>query len=136
MDDLSAHLGTVRRLVFFFLSICFIGWAVLPDYKVIFGGLIVGALASLVNAFHLSWKVSRIGANAAARGTKRITLGYLTRACIALLAVIVATQSLSLNLYATVAGLFVAQLATLILGFNARRKLAARHPHDERGENN
>ncbi|SFJ25517.1 ATP synthase protein I [Paenibacillus sp. UNC496MF] len=136
MDDLSGHLRTVMRMTFFFLSLCFIGWAVFPDHKPIFGGLILGAAASLVNAFHLSWKVQRIGANAAAKGSKRNNLGFLTRACIGLLAVVVATRYFSFSVYGAVAGLFVAQLATLILGFRSKRRTAARHSSDERGENN
>lgn len=136
MDDLSAHLKTVTRLTFFFLSVCFLGWALFPDYKSVFGGLIVGAAASLANAAHLAWKVNRIGANAAARGARKMTLGYLTRACIGLLAVVVATRTLSFSLPATVAGLFAAQLATLVLGFLSRRRSATPNPADERGENN
>jgi ATP synthase protein I len=137
MDDLSAHLKSVKRITFMCLSLCFIGWAVLPGYKPYFGGFIVGAIASLANAYHLFWKVNRIGANAAEQGTKRISLGFLTRSCIALLAVVVSqNEHLSFDLYATVAGLFVAQLATLILGFRAKRHLAVRQFTDERGENN
>lgn len=136
MDELSGHLRTVMRLTFFFLSLCFIGWALFPEQKPFFGGLVIGAAASLANAFHLSWKVRRIGANAADRGTKRINLGFLTRACIGLLAAVVATEYFSFSVVGTILGLFVAQLATLILGFRARGGPAARHSSDERGENN
>jgi ATP synthase protein I len=136
MDDLSAHLKTVTRLTFLFLSVCFIGWALLPEYKPVFGGLILGALGSLVNAHHLAWKVNRIGANAAERGTRKQTLGYLTRACVALLVAVIATRTLSFSLPAAVAGLFTAQLATLILGFVSKRKTALPNSTDERGENN
>ncbi|SEN60525.1 ATP synthase subunit I [Paenibacillus sp. OV219] len=136
MDDLSGHLRTVTRITFFFLSLCFIGWALLPDYKPLFGGLILGAVASLANAFHLSWKVQRTGAFAVAGIKKRNNLGFLTRACIALLAAVIATRYFSFSIYGTVAGLFVAQLATLILGFIAKRNSAVRHSTDERGENN
>ncbi|SDX26446.1 ATP synthase subunit I [Paenibacillus sp. CF384] len=136
MDDLSGHLRTVKRITFFFLSLCFIGWALLPEYKPFFGGLVLGTAASLANAFHLSWKVQRVGALSAAGIQKRHNLGFLTRACIALLAVVIATKYFSFSLYGTVAGLFVAQLATLILGFKAKRDPAVRHSTDERGENN
>ncbi|MFC5647760.1 ATP synthase subunit I [Paenibacillus solisilvae] len=136
MDDLSAHLRTVTRMTFLFLSLCCICWALWPAYKPLFGGLGIGAVASLVNASHLSWKVQRIGAKAAGQDTKRTNLGFLTRACIGLLAVVVATEYLSFSLYGTVAGLFVAQLATLILGFRSKGGSAALHSSDERGENN
>lgn len=136
MDDLSGHLRTVTRITFFFLSVCFIGWALLPEHKPLFGGLILGAVASLANAFHLSWKVRQVGSYAAAGIKKRNNLGFLTRACIGLLAAVLADRYFSFSLYGTVAGLFVAQLATLILGFIAKRNSAVRHSTDERGENN
>ncbi|MBM7566541.1 ATP synthase subunit I [Paenibacillus sacheonensis] len=136
MDDLSGHLRTVMRVTFFFLSLCFVGWALFPERESLFGGLVLGTAASLVNAFHLSWKVQRAGANAAAGIKRRGNLGFLTRACIGLLAAVVATRYFSFNVYGTVAGLFVAQLATLILGFRSKGRSAARHFSDERGENN
>jgi ATP synthase protein I len=136
MDDLSAHLRTVTRITFLFLSVCFIGWALLPEYKPLFGGLVIGAAGSLINARHLAWKVNRVGANAAEQGTRRVNLGFLTRGCVALLAVVVSTETLSFSLAATVAGLFTAQLATLVLGFLSRVKPVSPDPTDERGENN
>ncbi|QHW32534.1 ATP synthase subunit I [Paenibacillus rhizovicinus] len=136
MDQLSGHLRTVKRITFFFLSLCFVGWALFPDLKPFFGGLILGAAASLANAFHLSWKVQRVGAGAAEGNKRRVNMGFLTRACIALLAYVIATRYFSFSLYGTIAGLFTAQLATLILGFKAKSKPAVRHSTDERGENN
>ncbi|WP_192043401.1 ATP synthase subunit I [Paenibacillus lycopersici] len=136
MDELSSHLRTVTRITFLFLSLCFVGWALFPAAKPHFGGLILGTAASLANAFHLSWKVQRAGSYAAAQVKRRVNLGFLTRACIALLAYVVATKYFSFSLYGTVAGLFTAQLATLLLGFKAKSKPAARHSTDERGENN
>lgn len=136
MDDLSAHLKAVTRVTFFFMSLCCIAWAVMPEHESWWGGLMIGGAASLVNARILGWKVTKIGANAAVQGTKRTNIGFFTRSCVALLAVVIATQTYTFQLSATVAGLFVAQLATLILGFLSRRKLMASNPTDERGENN
>ncbi|MCM3628046.1 ATP synthase subunit I [Paenibacillus glycanilyticus] len=136
MDDLSAHLKAVTRVVFLFMSLCCIGWALLPAYENWWGGLMIGGAASLINAYHLSWKVKRAGAIAVAQIKKRVNLGFFTRACVALLAVVIATKTYTFQLSAVVAGLFVAQLATLILGFLSRRKLMASNPTDERGENN
>lgn len=136
MDDLSAHVKTVTRLTFFFLSVCCLAWVFLPAYESWWGGLMIGGAASLLNARHLAWKVTRIGANAAAHTNRRANLGFFTRACIALLAVVIAIKTYTFQLPATVAGLFVAQLATLILGFLSKRKLMATNSTDERGENN
>ncbi|WP_168121400.1 ATP synthase subunit I [Paenibacillus sp. HB172176] len=136
MYDLSTHVKAVTRVNFFFLSACCLAWALLPAYEDWWGGLMIGCAASLINARHLAWKVTRASANAAAHGTKRVNLGYLTRACIALLAVVLATRTYTFQLPAVVTGLIIAQLATLILGFFASRKLAQMEITDERGETN
>ncbi|GLX70119.1 ATP synthase subunit I [Paenibacillus glycanilyticus] len=136
MDDLSAHLKAVTRITFLFMSLCCVAWALMPENESWWGGLMIGGAASLINAYHLSWKVTKVGAVAAAQIKKRVNLGFVTRACITLLAVVIATKTYTFQLSATVAGLFVAQLATLILGFLSRRKLMASNPTDERGENN
>lgn len=136
IDNLSAHLRTVTRLTFFFLSVCFICWAVFPAQQAWWGGLIVGTVASLVNALHLAWKVDSIGARAAGGGKGRPSLGFFTRACIGLLAAVIATRTLDFRVEAVAMGLFVAQLATLLLGFWAKRKRGRTQSLDERGENN
>ncbi|WP_317966258.1 ATP synthase subunit I [Paenibacillus sp. CCS19] len=125
-------------MTFFFLSVCFICWAVFPAQQAWWGGLVVGTVAGLVNALHLGWKVSQIGANAAARSNRRSTLGYVTRACIGLLAAVIATRTFDFRIEAVAAGLFVAQLVTLLLGFWTMRKRGRTQSQslDERGENN
>jgi len=134
MDDLSARLKTVTRLTFFFLSACFLAWFFFPAQQAWWGGLVIGTIASLVNAWHLGWKVIQMGANAASRGTKRVTLGFFTRSCIGLLAIVASTRAFTFEPAATVMGLFVAQLATLVIGFISRDKENARSLR-ERGEN-
>jgi ATP synthase protein I len=123
-------------LTFFFLSVCFICWAAFPSQQAWWGGLVVGTAASLVNALHLAWKVDRIGAIAAAGGKGRASLGFFTRACIGLLAAVIATTTFDFRVEAVAAGLFVAQLATLLLGIWTKRKRGRTQSLDERGENN
>ncbi|EFM09093.1 ATP synthase I [Paenibacillus curdlanolyticus YK9] len=136
IDNLSAYLKTVTRLTFFFLSVCCVCWAVFPAQQAWWGGLVIGTIASLVNALHLGWKVIRIGENAAAGGNRRSTLGYVTRACIGVLAAVIATRTFDFRIEAVAAGLIVAQLATLLLGFWTIRKRERTQSLDERGENN
>ncbi|GFN32720.1 ATP synthase subunit I [Paenibacillus xylaniclasticus] len=136
MDNMSAHLKTITRVMFALLSVCFIVWALFPEHEAWWGGFVIGAIASLVNALHLSWKVNQIGANAAAGNKRRTTLGYFTRACIGLLAAVIATRTFDFRIEAVAAGLITAQLATLLLGFWAVRKRERMQSLDERGENN
>lgn len=117
MDDLSAHLKAVTRVTFLFMSLCCIAWALLPDYESWWGGLMIGGAASLVNAYHLSWKVKKVGASAAAtdqeEGKPRIFHPCMHR----VIGSCNCDKTYTFQLSATVVGLFVAQLATLILGF-------------------
>lgn len=116
MDDLSLQVRKVTRISLFFLSICFLAWALLPKYEAVLAGIVIGCCAGIINQLHLGWKVSRI-ADAAAQGRKsRAPLGFFTRAAIAVLAVVIATQYFHFSLIATIIGLFIPQLATLILG--------------------
>ncbi|WP_199623570.1 ATP synthase subunit I [Paenibacillus alkalitolerans] len=117
MDDLNVHLRSVTRFIFFFLSFCLLTWALFPTARPIAAGLAVGALAGWVNAIYLFRKVKRIADSAAAQSYRRTNLGFLTRAAVAVLAVVIALRVPGINLYAVIAGYFVTQLATLLLGF-------------------
>ncbi|WP_027094319.1 ATP synthase subunit I [Cohnella thermotolerans] len=134
MDELPALLKRVSRIAFFFLSMGCLGWAIWPGYKSVFGGFLIGAIGGLFISWHLAWKVVRLG-DAAASGRKpRSGLGFLTRACIGLLAGVVSVRMLEFNLAATVVGLITAPMATLLLGIISRRRYSDGHPTDERGE--
>lgn len=133
MDDLPALMKKVSRITFFFLSMGCLGWAVLPAYKTVFGGFLIGAIGSLLVAWHLAWKTVRIGEAASGGRRPRSGFGFLSRAALALLAAFVSVRLLEFNLPATVAGLIAAPLATLLLGILSRRRQGG-HATDERGE--
>lgn len=111
-----------------------LGWVIWPGYQNVFGGFLIGAIGGLAISWHLAWKLARIG-DAAATGRKpRSGLGFVTRACIGLLAGVVSVRMLEFNLEATAVGLIVPPMATLLLGIVARRRQARGHSTDERGE--
>lgn len=134
MNDLSAHLKTVTRASFLMLCICFLGWAIFPQHKDVFAGLVIGVAASVINSLHLSWKIFRLTDLVLKKTNRKTTLGFLTRACIVLLAFIVSTRTFHFNLIATLAGLFFVQLATLVLGIITTVRDKQSHPPAERGE--
>ncbi|CAM3698948.1 ATP synthase subunit I [Cohnella lubricantis] len=134
MDELPALLKRVSRIAFFFLSMGCLGWVILPGYKPVFGGFLIGVIGGLAISWHLAWKLVRLGDAAAAGRKPRSGLGFLTRACIGLLAGVVSVRTLEFDLAATAAGLIVPSMATLLLGIIARRRLSDGHPTDERGE--
>ena len=122
MEQLPVLLRGVTRFTLFFLSLGCISWAIWPDEKAIFGGIILGAIGSLLGSWHLAWKTTRL-ADVITGGRKpRSGFGVLTRAAIALLSVVVSVRYMEFNLASTVAGLFVAPLATLLLSLFARRR--------------
>lgn len=135
-DDLPSLMRKIVRTVFFFLSLGCIGWAVWPDWKPVFGGYLIGAAGSLLFTWHLAWKTARIAALAAGGHRSRSGFGFLSRAAIALLAAVISVRMLHFSAPATVAGLFTAPMATLVLGFIASRRRAGGHSDDERGEKN
>ncbi|TBL72947.1 ATP synthase subunit I [Paenibacillus thalictri] len=121
MDDFSAHLKTVQRVTLFFLSICFMGWALAPSYKLYFAGLILGTIASFVNARFLAWKIEQLTKAVIEKTNRKINMGFATRVSIALLAVLVAYKFKDhIAISTTLAGLFFVQLATLLLGIISR----------------
>ncbi|WP_239615950.1 ATP synthase subunit I [Cohnella mopanensis] len=133
MDDLPALLRRTTRITFFFLSIGCIGLAVWPDYKPIFGGFMIGVIGGLLSSYHLAWKATRIG-NQAAAGIKSRGFGFISRAAIGVAAAIVSVRVMDFNLPATAAGILALPLVTLLLGLFAIRRLQNGQSTDERGE--
>lgn len=125
MDDFSAHLKAVQKFTLFFLSICFFAWALLPEYRAYSMGLIVGTCVSYINAQYLAMKIQQLTKAVVEKTNRKVNLGFITRASIALLTVVLVVKyPEKIALSTTLAGLFVVQLATLLLGIvsNSRRK--------------
>ncbi|MFC5451442.1 ATP synthase subunit I [Paenibacillus aestuarii] len=123
MDEFSATLKTVQNVFLFFLSFCLAAWAILVDYRLYIAGLMLGALASMINARFLAWKINKLGAAAIEQKGRKVTLGFLTRAAIAAVAGLVAVRyPQHFALPTTIAGYFFTQLATLVLGIVSIRK--------------
>lgn len=123
MDEFSVRLKTVQRFVIFFLSFCFMAWALLPVYRPYFAGLILGTLVSLVNAHYLAWKIRRLTNSVLEGRRRRGGLGFGTRAAISLLAVWGAYEVPEhMAVWTTIIGLIFVQLATLLLGIISIKK--------------
>lgn len=125
MDDFTAHLKAVQKFTLFFLSFCFIAWAILPEYRAYAMGLIVGTCVSYINAQYLAMKLRQLTHAVVEKTNRKVNLGFITRAATALLAVVIVVKyEEHIALSTTLAGLFIVQLATLLLGIfsNNRRK--------------
>lgn len=123
MDEFSATLKTVQNIFLFFLSFCLAAWAFFVDYRVYIAGIMLGSLASMVNARFLAYKINKMAAAAIEQKGRKVTLGFLTRAAIAGFAGLVAVRyPEQVALTTTIVGYFFAQLATLVLGIVSNRK--------------
>jgi ATP synthase protein I len=122
MDEFPQTLKTVQSITMFFLSFCLVGWAVLVDYRPYFAGLLIGTCASLINSRHLGWKITKLTKVALDNSGRKVNMGFLTRAAIAALAVVVSIRYEQFAFSTALAGLFFTQLATLVLGIISARK--------------
>ncbi|MEX1029458.1 MAG: ATP synthase subunit I [Paenibacillaceae bacterium] len=118
MNNLSTLVKTVTRIFLLVLSISCLAWAVLPQYADMIGGLIVGVIAGMINVSHLSWRVHRMtGSITNSQLPKKAPIGFFFRACVALLAALIASKSLHLSLAALSAGLIVVPIVILAVAY-------------------
>lgn len=116
MKDSRSSLKLAQRITFLIISISLIIWAVWPELEPQVGGWLIGLIGSLLMTWHIEWKTTQITKAVAATGRKpRVSLGFLTRACLGLLAFVIAHDVLNYNFYMTIVGLFVVQLITIAL---------------------
>ncbi len=78
-----------------------------------------------MNAQYLALKLRQVTKAVVEKTNRKVNLGFITRASTSLLAIVVAAKNPEqIALSTTLAGLFIVQLATLLLGIvsNVRRK--------------
>ncbi|WP_334072198.1 MULTISPECIES: ATP synthase subunit I [Paenibacillus] len=123
MDELSKYQRALTVGTLVFLMLCFLGGALLPKYQSIFLGVALGSAVSSINAVYLGRKVRQVSEAALNGGSKRLNLGFLTRAALAILAVFAAIKNPQiLNMYAVAGGLVFAQFYLLFIGIRFSRK--------------
>lgn len=123
MNDLSAHLKSVTRAAMFFLAACMLVWAFAVEIRPHAAGLILGTLVSLFNAHLLSIKIQQISKAMSENNGKRVNTGFISRICMVLIAVMISVKVPHFDLIFTIIGLFLVQLATLLMGiFSAFKK--------------
>ncbi|GIO35255.1 hypothetical protein J41TS12_01160 [Paenibacillus antibioticophila] len=116
MDDLNSIVTAVTRATLLILSATLIGWAFLPAYRLIFGGLILGLVFGLVYVRFLSAKVRGLVNLVISQQQKRYSFGFLTRMCLVLIAVMFAVRFEHFSIVSTIIGLFIPPLLTLPAG--------------------
>lgn len=118
MSDLTSTARVVISVMSLLLSAFVLGWVVMPQYRLYITGLVLGTAASIVNARYLAIKVSQIAefVSGQSREKRRYSLGFMTRMCIALLAVMFSIKFPQyISLVATIIGLFITQLLLIFI---------------------
>ncbi|GGN93359.1 ATP synthase subunit I [Saccharibacillus kuerlensis] len=113
MNDLTPIVNTASRIILLLLSVLIFGWALFPDYRPVFSGLVLGVVAGGFNVRFLSSKVQELGMLAMNPEGKRYNFGFLTRLCISVLVVAVAARFDQVSLVSAVVGLMIPQLLTI-----------------------
>ncbi|MFS1510896.1 ATP synthase subunit I [Chengkuizengella sp. SCS-71B] len=117
MNNLSTLTKNAYKITLYVLAVCFVTWALLPDYRVYIAGLILGIIVSLINARYLQWKIELMSEVAIKKVKRRVNDGFMTRASLALIAVVISFKfEQHIAFSTTLAGLFFVQLVTLLLG--------------------
>ena len=119
MNDFFAHLKTTFRLSIFLLSFTLMGWALLPEYRSYIAGFMLGTVVSIVNSCYLALKIHKISEAGIRREKQKVNIGFITRASLALLAVVAAIKYEQIEFSTTLAGLFTVQIIALFVGVAA-----------------
>jgi len=124
MDDLLKW--PIRSAVLFICAALLL-WAVYPPAKPITAGLILGILASLLNAALLRRRVELAAQIAAGlvgqdKPARRPGLGFISRTATVLLAAMIAYRyPQHFSIITAIAGSFYIPIATLVFGFTRNR---------------
>lgn len=116
MDNLNSIVAVVTRMTFLMLSVLFLGWAFLLDFRPIISGLILGLVGGMVYTRYLSMKVHGLVEFAVSQEKKRFSFGFLTRVCLILLVTMVAVKLEQVSVISAVIGFFIPQLLTIPVG--------------------
>lgn len=127
MDDLSVHLKTVAKYTLIFIFICAISALFVQPYQHYILGFALGAAAGLINAYYLSAKIVQLtqqaeAAEAHSTRPVRSQLGFLTRASVAVLAVLFALKNDYFEVSAAILGLIIVPMFALFIGYITVRK--------------
>lgn len=138
MNEIPSYIYWLTRTTFGFLALCFLSVAILPDYRSIAFGLIVGSAVSFVNTKYLARKVQKMTDEAASGTGKRFKgLGFAQRAAFSIGAVILAVEFPHVfEIHALAGSLVFAPFALVVIGFILSRREKKLDSDNERGEKN
>lgn len=118
MDEFPLYYKKVLKLLVYALSASVILWALLPRYRPILSGLILGEAGGLFNTAFLARKVQNVVKQAVDQNQGRSQTGFITRLSVSLLVVLISVHyNQYFNLISTLIGLFLFHFVALSKGF-------------------
>lgn len=122
MNELDILMRRIFRASMFFMSVCLLVWAFSPSLKPYAAGLVLGVCISLVNGLILKSRVHAITRIALANTGKRASSGFLSRASMIFIAIIICLRFPAFQLSTTIIGFFFVQTCALLFGLGFARQ--------------
>ncbi|UHA75657.1 ATP synthase subunit I [Paenibacillus sp. 481] len=123
MDEFTSPVRKVIRIGLYAIAACVLFGVVAAQYRTIANGLALGIVVSLINTFLLAKKIHIISHMVETGQHRRVNLGFITRASVAILAMLLAyNNAYMFSVVATMFGFPFATLAHMVLTMFAIRK--------------
>ncbi|MFD2663407.1 ATP synthase subunit I [Paenibacillus thailandensis] len=109
---------TAVRTLLFVIAACLLVWAVLPEWRIVSQGLLLGAAGGSMNAFLLKRRVELVTMSAAGGGSRKMGLGLGSRIATVLLVAIIAYRfPEEFSMPAALAGCMIMPFILLVAAF-------------------
>jgi len=122
MDELSRYRKVLAMATLCFVVLCVLAAVLAPEYRSIALGMALGGAIGCINLTYLGYKVRQVADTMAGEG-KKTSLGFLTRAALSVLGVMLAYKSPQLfNMIAVAGSLLLAPVLLIIIGLGFSRR--------------
>ncbi|WP_379129959.1 ATP synthase subunit I [Paenibacillus sp. sgz500958] len=123
MDELSRYRKVLALATLCFVVICVLSAFVIPSHRNIPLGMALGGAIGCINVIYLGYKVRQVSDTMAGEGKRRMSLGFLTRAALSVLGVMVAFRAPQyFHMIAVAGSLLLAPVLLIIIGLGFSRR--------------
>lgn len=123
MDELSRYRKVLAMATLCFVVLCVLAAVLFPSHRSIAYGMALGGAISCVNISYLGYKVRQVADNMAGEGKRRASLGFLSRAALSVLGVMIAFKwPQYINMIAVASCLLLAPVLLIIIGLGFSRR--------------
>lgn len=122
MNDLNDIMQPLLRTLYVWLALCILVWLFILDWRPYAAGMFLGSLISWVNAQFLVMKIRQVTAMVLEKKGRRANIGFVSRVCFSLIAVMAAVRIEEIDLLTTILGFFYCPIVAFFVGIYALRK--------------